>query len=93
MIGSQVLRINGELSAQKNVWQCSGDTLFLTYQDAGVRPGDESDLYWIETKQLDSAAEICQWLAQLLEKNWATDKILSDFVRAVDIVVGLHDIR
>lgn len=75
-----------------NVWRSDGGSLYLTFAKAKYegRENDDSDLYYVPISSLRIPSEVLDWLAQLNEKSWMTDKILADFVRAVDIVVGLR---
>lgn len=80
------------LRLNDNAWSTDGSNLFLTFAKAGIegREHDDSDLYYVPLDRLCGSEEIVDWIAQITEKNWATDKVLADFVRAVDMVVGLR---
>ena len=77
----------------ENVWQWDGNNLYLTWDAAGMRPGDTSDLYWVDKQRLTTRWELADWLAQLAEKTWATDVILGGFVRAVETHIGLRKLK
>lgn len=84
--------IRSRLQEGDNVWKFDGDHIYLTFASANIpgREDDNSDLYYIDLVRLGTPGDILDWLAQLVEKSWVTDKILADFVHAVDTAVGLR---
>jgi hypothetical protein len=46
--------------------------------------------YEVDLERCRTAAEILDWIAQVAGKNWATDQILADLVRALDDVFSLQ---
>ena len=48
---------------------------------------DRSD-YCIELNRCHTAIEICSWLGQIAEKNWATKELLGELVMAFTLTTG-----
>lgn len=76
-----------------NCWKWDGSNLVLSFSAAGYRENDDSDLYWVDRERLTTHHDLSSWLLQLMEKTWCTDRILADFVRAVDLHIGLMSLR
>jgi len=71
-----------KLEREGNVWSVQGTVIACMARGAGR--------YEVPIEHLKNPKEFCDWLAHLLEKSWCTDRVLADFVRAADIVVGLQ---
>lgn len=72
------------LERDGNVWQLTPNGVVLVCMARGAAR------YEVPVEQLKNPKEFCDWLAHLLEKTWCTDRVLADFVRAADLVVGLQ---
>ena len=80
--------INSDFRQAGNPWRWDGKNLFLPHP--GDPEGAQGELYWIDRPRLETATEVCDWLAQLLEKTWVDDSVLAGLVRAIDRVRGLR---
>jgi hypothetical protein len=60
-----------------NVWQYDEETRVF-YIDRPHAPIE----YWIDEARCKTPAQCADWLAHMAPKNWVSDKILADLVRA-----------
>ena len=82
---------------EENCWKWDGNNLYLTFESAGCvklsLSKKSEDLYWVDKGRLTTHHDLSSWLLQLMEKTWCTDKILADFVRAVEEHIGLMSLK
>lgn len=69
------------MRSQWGAWVFDPDALTLDFTG---KPYSRNDPYWIDLDRCDSPEEVCDWIFQILKKEWGTPKVIHDLLRALD---------
>lgn len=78
--------IDHQLRDSGNVWRWDGANLWISWRTIDRTRPDE-DLYCIPFADRPDPLE---WLAQIEEKVWASDKVIADLARAFAVIGALR---
>lgn len=57
-----------------NAWEFDLELRTLTYKNG----------YWVDLDRCKSSAEVLDWIIQVSEKTWCSDRVIADLVRSLD---------